>query len=79
MSVKAKFVCTNVNKQKWGKQDEGSTTVVLKAVTSDSEENKKFWQYTPSGHLEMTIKNEAAEKYFELGEEYYLTFEKADV
>jgi hypothetical protein len=78
MSVKAKFVCTNVSKQKWNKQDEGSTTVMLSPVTSGSDENNEFWQYTPSGRLEMTIKNEAAVKYFELGEEYYLTFDKAN-
>lgn len=79
MSVKAKFVCNTIRKQKFNKQDQGSATVILSPVSSyDSEENKKFWQYTPTGHLEMTIKNEAAEKYFELGEEYYLTFEKAE-
>lgn len=78
MSVKAKFICNNINKSKFSKQDIGSTRVTLVPVTSGSDENKEFWQYTPCGSLEMTIKNEAAEKYFELGEEYYLTFEKAE-
>lgn len=78
MSVKAKFICNNINKSKCSKQDQGSTRVTLVPVTCGSEENKEFWQYTPTGHLEMSIKNEAAEKYFELGEEYYLTFEKAE-
>lgn len=78
MSVRAKFICNAIKKQKFSKQDVGSATVILSPVTSGSDENKEFWQYTPSGHLEMNIKNEAAEKYFELGEEYYLTFEKAE-
>jgi hypothetical protein len=78
MSVKAKFICNTISKSKFSKQDCGSAKVILTPVTSGSDENKEFWQYTPSGHLEMTIKNEAAEKYFEVGEEYYLTFEKAE-
>ncbi|MEC1714753.1 hypothetical protein [Schinkia azotoformans] len=78
MSVRAKFVCNEVRKRKFNKQDEGGATVILTPVTSGSEENKEFWQYTPSGHIEMQIKNEAAEKYFELGEEYYIDFTKAE-
>jgi hypothetical protein len=78
MSVKAKFVCNTVSKHKFNKQDTGHATVTLTPVTSGSDENKEFWQYTPSGKLEMNILNEAAEKYFEVGEEYYLTFEKAE-
>lgn len=77
MSVKAKFLCNQINKSKFSKEDKGITTVILTPVTTGSGENKEFWQYTPSGHLEMQIKNEAAEKYFELGEEYYLSFDKA--
>lgn len=77
MSVKAKFICNTVSKSKLHKHDQGQTKVTLTPVVAGSVENKDFWQYTPSGNLEMTIKNEAAEKYFEVGEEYYLTFEKA--
>jgi hypothetical protein len=77
MSVKAKFVCNSVKKHKWSKQDEGHAEITLSAVTSDSEENKEFWNLTPVGNINMQIKNEAAEKHFEPGEEYYLTFEKA--
>lgn len=78
MSVKAKFICNGVSKFKFNKNDIGYTKVTFHPVTTGSDENKEFWQYTPSGNLEMTIKNEAAEKYFEVGEEYYLTFEKAE-
>jgi hypothetical protein len=78
MSVKAKFICNTISKSKFNKQDEGTATVTLHPVSSGSEENKEFWKYTPSGKVEMMIKNEAAEKYFEVGQEYYLTFEKAE-
>jgi hypothetical protein len=77
MSVKAKFICNTISKSKFSKLDQGSATVTLTPVVSGSDENKEFWQYTPSGKVEMQIKNEAAEKYFEVGAEYYLTFEKA--
>lgn len=75
--VRAKFICQRVNKAKLSKTDVGLATVTLVPVVSGSEENKEFWQYTPSGQIEMTIKNEAAEKYFEVGEEYYIDFIKA--
>jgi hypothetical protein len=78
MSVKAKFICNTISKSKFSKQDCGSAKVILTPVTSGTDENEEFWQHTPSGYLEMTIKNEVAEKYFEVGEEYYLTFEKAE-
>lgn len=78
MKVTAKFLCQTVSKTKFSSQDQGSAQVELTAVPGNSEENKEFWEYTPSGNLEMTIKNEAAEKYFEPGEEYFLTFEKAN-
>jgi hypothetical protein len=74
MSVRAKFICNTISKQKFSKQDEGGATVILTPVVSGSEENKDFWRYTPSGKIEIQIKNEAAEKYFELGEEYYVDF-----
>jgi len=76
--VRAKFICNNISKFKHSKDDDGVTNITLVPVLNGSEENKQFWQYTPSGNLQMTIKNEAAEKYFELGEEYYIDFKKAE-
>ena len=52
--------------------------VVLMPVTGSSEENKAFWQYTPSGKLEMSIKGEAADM-FNVGQEFYIDFSPAEI
>lgn len=51
-------------------------TVKLRPVYSSdrSSENAKFWDASPSGHLELGIINKSAWSYFELGAEYYLDF-----
>jgi len=55
-------------------------TVVLSPVYSDdpNHENKKFWNYTPSGSISLGVVNQDAWKHFELGKEYYIEFRKAD-
>ena len=53
----------------------GGTKVVLMPVTTGSEENKSFWNYTPSGRIEMHITNPDVK--FELGE-YFVDFTKAE-
>ena len=73
-AVVAKFVCDVVNDHA---HPEEGTDVVLRAVTSGSEENDKFFQYTPSGEITLFIKNEIAAEQFEVGKEYYVTFDEA--
>lgn len=75
--VRAKFVCSTIMTSKFNKDDDGVSKVTLTPVMDGSDENKEFWKWTPSGHIEMDITNEAAVKYFELGEEYYIDFKKA--
>lgn len=67
MSVRAKFKCESVN--------EG--VVKLGAVTGDSDENKSFFKYTPSGQISLGIVNQPALEQFEVGAEYYVDFNKA--
>lgn len=64
MSVRAKFVCNG--------NIEGA--VSLQAVTQGSEENKIFWDYTPSGIINLFITNPNAVNQFEPGKEYYVDF-----
>lgn len=53
----------------------GNTSVVLSPVSKGaSDENTQFWQYTPSGKLEMFITNPSATQFFEPGKDYYLDF-----
>jgi hypothetical protein len=70
--VRAKFKCWDV------KSSEGVVQVMFMAVTDESEENKQFWQYTPSGQLTMSITNPAAYEQFKAGAEYYLDFTEVE-
>jgi hypothetical protein len=78
MSVIARFRVNSVDPQGWG------TNVALGALHSPDEveddetlkEIRSFYQATPSGQLTMTIRNEAAEEQFQVGDEFYLRLEK---
>lgn len=55
-------------------------TVILSPVYAGpdaSDEDKAFWESSPTGKLELTITNAAAAETFELGKTYYVTFEPA--
>ena len=72
--VKAKFNVAELTKYGNG----GGGKVVLMPVVGNTEENKEFWKYTPSGKIEMQIDNPEAYKQFEEMGEFYVTFEKAE-
>ena len=72
--VKAKFNVTELTKYGNG----GGGKVKLSPVTGNTEENKEFWKYTPSGSIEMYIDNPEAFKEFEDLGEFYVTFEKGE-
>lgn len=46
-------------------------------VAGDTEENKKFWEATPSGIFQFQTINEEAARMFQFGHEYYVTFREA--
>jgi hypothetical protein len=50
------------------------TQVNLHPVLGDSPENKNFWQYTPTGKIEMTITNPQATEIFSPGQEFFVDF-----
>lgn len=70
-TVRVKFNVAEITKFGNG----GGTKILLFPVMSGSEENKSFWQHTPSGQIELHISNPDVE--FELGE-YYIDFTKAE-
>ena len=70
--VRSKFVCDSVTAFVGGKQ------IKMKAVTRDTEENKAFWKYTPSGEITVTITNPELFDHFVPGKEYYVDIEEAD-
>ena len=71
--VRAKFRLENVTsvETKYNKQ----YTYTFYPVTTGSEENKKFWEYTPAGSL--VIQTTTKLEYFIPGKEYYLDFSEA--
>lgn len=72
MNIIAKMVCeSSVNPT--GDRE----TIRLRAVYSDSPENKTFSEATPSAHLEMNITNKSAMGEFKEGVEYYVRFQDA--
>lgn len=70
--VKAKFRVTMV-----GRTDYGQQKVEAYPVYSGGAENNSFAAATPSGRLELTVDNPAAQGFFQPGDEFYATFEKA--
>jgi len=53
-------------------------TVIFQPVYGTSDENKKFFENTPSGEIKLGIVNQDVWPFFKLDEEYYITFEKAE-
>lgn len=92
MLVRAKFKVDAVRcsmYQRYEKQPDGKEVLVpVKMQTIEmspvygngdpQHENTQFWHASPSGKLELGCINEEAGRYFELGKEYYLDFQKAD-
>ena len=80
MPVRAKFTVSKVAKVRTmsGPPPGFGYEVTMHPVTSGSEEDKTFWQATPSGQLQMFVLNPAAGEQFEPGDTYYLDFTKAD-
>jgi hypothetical protein len=68
MSVRAKFRCNNNQ----------NGVVSMHAVYTGSEENKAFWNATPSGNISLSITNPEAINQFEAGKEYYVDFTPAE-
>lgn len=76
MMVRAKFRIEQITTY----AGNGGKTVTMRPVySSDPEhENKKFWDATPSGSIEMFIKSGEAADQFVVGKEYYVDFTPAE-
>ncbi len=73
-TVRAKFRLNSYDTQLDYRTKEELRSLKLSVVIDDSEENKSFFRYTPTGHIEMGVLNQAAWKHFELGKEFYVDF-----
>lgn len=53
-------------------------TLKFSPVTGGSDENQRFFAWTPGGQLQLGLLNPEAWTQFELGKEYYLDFTVAE-
>lgn len=84
--VKARFTVNKIERSTYNKYDSTMKTyekvemrtIKMTPVFSQSEDdpNKKFWDASPSGELNLGTINPAAWQYFELDKTYELTFEE---
>jgi len=77
--IRAKFKCISERKfEGWKVQGEDKIPFYFdfefQAVTSGSEENKRFFAATPSGKINLSTINSGM---FEVGREYYIDFTPA--
>lgn len=70
----AKFKCNEIGKRTgWG-ENKFVYGAKFSVVMGNNAENAKFFVATPSGSIDIST---LREDFFEVGEEYYVTFEKA--
>lgn len=67
--VRAKMIC-----EETGSRQSGTHFAKFHPVTGTSEENEKFFKWTPCGRLELDVLNN---QYFEVGKEYYIDIIRA--
>jgi len=84
MSIRAKFVVNSIKETLYNESVDGQLvskilkTAELSPVYGNSEENKKFFKWTPSGRIELGLLNEEAAKQLIIGQSYYVDFTKAE-
>lgn len=81
MSVRAKFVVTEITDVAWGDSPPGQKSITLfpvgGAAGGESAENKAFFAATPGGAITLSVVNAAAAAQFALGKSYYVDFSEA--
>lgn len=76
--VRAKFFVQSITYTKhWDKQKGHVATIELCPVTGGSEENKAFFDSTPTGNIRVGTVNQEAAAAFEIGTEFYVDFTPA--
>lgn len=71
--MRAKFILETLNRDT---DDNGELT--FRAVTNGSEENDKFFKYTPSGTIQMGVVNKDVLDMLEEGASYYVEFHQVE-
>lgn len=76
MTVRAKFACDSITARTSGDMLDGYD-IKMSPVVGGSDENERFFRYTPWGALEIGIVSAETAKRFEEGKEYYLDISAA--
>lgn len=76
METRCKFTCSEPTEREGWNGHKTLFAAKFRPVYGNSEENKKFFEATPSGLLEIGC---FAKKSFEVGKEYYLDISEAPV
>lgn len=77
MATRLKVICNELTKRvHWDKSKGFLGGVKLSPVSSGSDENKRFFEATPTGSMEFGTVNQDALAEFEPGAEYYVTIER---
>jgi hypothetical protein len=78
-ATRAKFKLNSIECMKYGPDQEQRSFKFSPVYSNvDNSENKKFWEASPNGSLVLGVVNPEVWPLFELGEEYYLDFTKAE-
>lgn len=77
MTVRAKFKVQSITTSARWSGPGNMGTVKLSPVSGGSEENKKFYEASPAGSIELGTINEAALAQFVIGQEFYVDFTPA--
>lgn len=78
MTTRAKFTVVSITRQQGWAGHKEIQTVRLQPVTGNSEENKRFYAATPGGAIELSAIPEAVGAEFDIGDEFYVDFTKAN-
>lgn len=78
MNVRAKFLCKSWRAAADFRDGEAIHEILLEPVISGSEENEKFFRWTPGGQVVLQVVNATAAEAFVVGKEYYVDFSPAE-
>lgn len=80
MRTRAKFQCQRIEEIRYAgfKQNKVVFTPVIPQNSTGAEEDKSFWEATPSGEISLVVNAEAASTMFVPGKKYYVDFSEAE-
>ena len=75
MTTRAKFSCVEIVQNEY--PNASTYRIRLNPVYSGSEENRKFFSFTPGGEISLQVVGIDTASQFSVGHDYYVDFTKA--